>query len=133
MAMYEIARLYGLGFIHGDIHMSNIIFSPRYEHYFLGRTGRAFIIDFGRTFLIQRGTPSVSESEWPTTISWPPPPPPPNPEHLYSTAVVYSILLDPPNPVYAGIAFTWEAYQWLKVDDFEAADGYLYTLFSTRL
>ena len=49
---YELDRLHGIGYIHGDYHLDNAMFNPDYEyidvegsHY----TGRIIIIDFGRS------------------------------------------------------------------------------------
>jgi serine/threonine protein kinase len=53
-ALYELKRLHKLGYIHGDLHQSNILINPNSE-YFTKRTdempilGKAMIIDFGRT------------------------------------------------------------------------------------
>lgn len=43
---FELYRLSKLGYIHGDSHMSNCLYNPRYNSYIEG-TGRALLIDFG--------------------------------------------------------------------------------------
>jgi serine/threonine protein kinase len=53
-ALYELKRLHKLGYVHGDLHQSNILINPNSE-YFTKHTdedvvlGKAMIIDFGRT------------------------------------------------------------------------------------
>ena len=49
MARFEIARLYELGYIHGDLNQGNLLIHPNYQ-YFDGRPGRVMLIDFGSTF-----------------------------------------------------------------------------------
>lgn len=49
MARFEIARLYELGYIHGDLNQGNLLIHPTYQ-YFDGRPGRVMLIDFGSTF-----------------------------------------------------------------------------------
>jgi tRNA A-37 threonylcarbamoyl transferase component Bud32 len=49
MARFEIARLYKLGFIHGDLNKGNVLIHPNYK-YFDGIDGRVILIDFGATF-----------------------------------------------------------------------------------
>ena len=49
MARYEIARLFKLGYIHGDLHKANLLIDPNYQ-YFEGIPGRVILIDFGKTF-----------------------------------------------------------------------------------
>jgi hypothetical protein len=53
MAIYELWRLYNLGYVHGDPHQKNILFDP-FCVYIDGIdgefAGRAIMIDFGRTY-----------------------------------------------------------------------------------
>jgi hypothetical protein len=49
MVLFELFRLYNLGYLHGDPHMGNFLIDMNYK-YFDGRLGRAIIIDFGRSF-----------------------------------------------------------------------------------
>ena len=49
LAVYELLRLYDLGYLHGDFSTANILINPDYiytEH----NKGRAMLIDFGATF-----------------------------------------------------------------------------------
>lgn len=50
MGLYELLRLYNVGYIHGDPHKSNILFNPDYKYIDEDEyKGRAIILDFGRT------------------------------------------------------------------------------------
>jgi hypothetical protein len=49
MALFEIYRMYDLGYLHGDIHGGNLLIDVDYE-YFDNHRGRVIIIDFGRSF-----------------------------------------------------------------------------------
>jgi hypothetical protein len=93
MARFEIARLYKLGFIHGDLNKGNVLIHPNYK-YFDGIDGRVILIDFGATF-----TPS----ELPNIDD----------EHLYE-ASKQSLLID--SPVWpVGTARSFYHFQWLRV------------------
>jgi hypothetical protein len=56
MAVYELLRLYSIGYLHGDFSQQNIMINPTYN-YTGTNSGRAMIIDFGMTF--QHNTPDV--------------------------------------------------------------------------
>jgi hypothetical protein len=47
-ALYELTRMHRLGYAHGDFHHANILINPDYP-YFDNNSGRALIIDFGRS------------------------------------------------------------------------------------
>ena len=49
LSIYELLRLYALGYIHGDFSLSNIMINPTYN-YTGTNTGRAMLIDFGMTY-----------------------------------------------------------------------------------
>lgn len=49
LSIYELLRLYTLGYLHGDFSLSNIMINPTYN-YTGTNTGRAMLIDFGMTF-----------------------------------------------------------------------------------
>jgi len=49
LALYEILRLYSVGYIHGDISLANIMINTSYN-YTGSNSGRAMLIDFGMTF-----------------------------------------------------------------------------------
>jgi len=93
MAMFEIARLYKLGYIHGDLNKGNVLIDPTYK-YFHGIDGRVSLIDFGSTF---------------------------KPNELFSITnhILYnasSESLKKDSPIYnEGTSFNHEAYQWLKI------------------
>ena len=93
MARFEIARLYKLGFIHGDLNKGNVLIHPNYK-YFDGIDGRVILIDFGATF---------RPSELPNIDD----------EHLYE-ASKQSLLID--SPVWpVGTARSFYHFQWLRV------------------
>jgi serine/threonine protein kinase len=50
---YEFARLHSIGVIHGDLHLSNIMYNPKYKYITDGSNrkdlGRVLLIDFGRS------------------------------------------------------------------------------------
>jgi hypothetical protein len=49
MILFELWRLYNVGYLHGDPHFGNFLFDPNYR-YFNGRLGRIIVIDFGYSF-----------------------------------------------------------------------------------
>ena len=46
---YEFQRLNMYKYVHGDAHFGNVMIHPTYDYLNNGQTGRALIIDFGRT------------------------------------------------------------------------------------
>ena len=56
LAVYELLRLYSIGYLHGDFSQTNIMINPIYN-YTGTNSGRAMIIDFGMTF--QHNSPDV--------------------------------------------------------------------------
>jgi hypothetical protein len=56
LAVYELLRLYSIGYLHGDFSQTNIMINPAYN-YTGTNSGRAMIIDFGMTF--QHNSPDV--------------------------------------------------------------------------
>ena len=53
LAVYELIRLYDLGYLHGDFSLSNILINPDYIYTGKNREndkGRAMLIDFGASF-----------------------------------------------------------------------------------
>ena len=99
MARFEIARLYKLGFIHGDLNKGNVLIHPNYK-YFDGIDGRVILIDFGATF-------RPSELKHPIEL------PSIDDEHLYE-ASKQSLLID--SPVFpVGTARRFPYFQWLRV------------------
>ena len=49
LAVYELLRLYSIGYLHGDFSQTNIMINPDYN-YTGTNSGRAILIDFGMTF-----------------------------------------------------------------------------------
>jgi len=49
LAVYELLRLYSIGYLHGDFSQTNIMINPTYN-YTGTKSGRAMLIDFGMTF-----------------------------------------------------------------------------------
>ena len=49
MIQYEFQRLNMYKYKHGDAHFGNVMIHPTYNYLQNGQTGRALIIDFGRT------------------------------------------------------------------------------------
>jgi hypothetical protein len=49
LAVYELLRLYSIGYLHGDFSQTNIMINPAYN-YTGTNSGRAILIDFGMTF-----------------------------------------------------------------------------------
>jgi hypothetical protein len=49
LAIYELLRLYVIGYLHGDISLANIMINTDYN-YTGTNSGRAMLIDFGMTF-----------------------------------------------------------------------------------
>ena len=56
LAVYELLRLYSIGYLHGDFSQTNIMINTTYN-YTGTNSGRAMIIDFGMTF--QHNSPDV--------------------------------------------------------------------------
>jgi hypothetical protein len=52
LALYELIRLYLIGYMHGDMSLANIMINTNYN-YNGTRSGRAMLIDFGMTFTHQ--------------------------------------------------------------------------------
>jgi hypothetical protein len=55
LAMYELSRLYQIGYLHGDPNASNAMVNPDYK-YIEGATGRVILIDFGLAYSIDDAT-----------------------------------------------------------------------------
>jgi len=111
MALYELCRLFNIGYLHGDPHMNNILINRNYI-YFDGtaggyglvgsRPGRAILIDFGSTFLHNQGPIQIA----------------PNFEaldnfDLYRNIQQSLLITSPKYP--AGLAATHPSWQWLRM------------------
>jgi hypothetical protein len=125
MARYEIAKLYHLGYIHGDLHTENLLIHPTY-HYFDGIPGRVILIDFGSTFKlepckllnIERDTENKEYYAL-------------DPSNLYQPCY-HSFIIDSPGYP-QGTALTHGAYQWLKVTNFKEENKKLKDLHNRRV
>jgi serine/threonine protein kinase len=93
MAMFEIARLYKLGYIHGDLNKTNLLIHPTYK-YFDKMNGRVSLIDFGSTFKPSKLYTIDNHNLYKACI-----------ESLTKDAPIYDI----------GTAFYHDSYQWLKI------------------
>jgi len=49
MAMYELYKLHTIGYVHNDFHFENVIIHESYNYFESTGSGRAIIIDFGRS------------------------------------------------------------------------------------
>lgn len=123
MALYEICRLYNIGYLHGDMHMNNILFDINYNYfngtidpvgtemgYNPGLRGRAILIDFGSSFQHGQGIIDVSH----------------NLEQLgefnfYDRYITRSIMLPSPKypAPYVGLPAyeNWPSYQWQRMPE----------------
>jgi hypothetical protein len=68
LATYELVRLKEIGFIHGDLHMENVMYNPNYKYITnddkeVKFKGRALIIDFGLS-LINKEKLAAEEEEF---------------------------------------------------------------------
>ena len=62
LTIFELWRLYNLGYIHGDPHEQNFMVNTEYEYLDgANNTGRVIIIDFGRTFKLANA-PSITKT-----------------------------------------------------------------------
>jgi hypothetical protein len=52
MAIYELWRLYNIGYLHGDPHKENFLFNADYD-YISKPKGRVMMLDFGRTIKVK--------------------------------------------------------------------------------
>ena len=59
LAMYELSRLYQIGYLHGDPNASNAMVNPDYK-YIEGATGRVVWVDFGLAYPIDA---AISEDD----------------------------------------------------------------------
>lgn len=49
MAMYELYKLHKIGYVHNDFHFENVLIHESYNYFESTGSGRAIIIDFGRS------------------------------------------------------------------------------------
>ena len=93
MMLFELWRLYKLGYLHGDPHFGNFLFDPNYK-YFNKVSGRVIIIDFGYSF--KHNLPDISV------------------ENMVDIAKI-SLETDGPD-VQPGSTAKHSSYQWLKLN-----------------
>ncbi len=122
MALYELCRLFNIGYLHGDPNTGNILIDVNYNYFngtvarygLIGNTqGRAILIDFGSTFLHNQGPIQIA----------------PNFEALddfdfYGRYIEQSLRIT--SPRYAGMiltggipmnANTFGGFQWLRMPE----------------
>jgi len=121
MAMFEITRLYKLGYIHNDLHEQNILFNSSYPYFVTDPSsmfiGRAMIIDFGNTFPHSKTLTDIDN------------------ERLYTTTIIPSITTDKPIGE-RGVSLLWKNYDWLRNKKIIQSERYantkLFKLFTMR-
>lgn len=109
LTMYEIWRLYNIGYMHGDIHLENAMLHRNYK-YIKGRDGRVIIIDFGATFPITQ----IPGRRPPINLN------PTNPREMEQIINIVYNTTTPRFADYYGGTFqnkTWHSYQWLASRD----------------
>jgi len=112
MARYEIARLYKLGYIHGDLHKANLLIDPTYQ-YFDETPGRVILIDFGRTSKVS--SPPIEDDN----------------SNLYE-ASIHSMNKYMENYDIDDKANIHEGYKWLILDNEDAENETLKKLSESR-
>lgn len=65
LAIYEMLRLYDIGYLHGDYHTDNILINTKYKYNYLtgNYLGRSLIIDYGMAFKNKHVDNSLSSSQ----------------------------------------------------------------------
>lgn len=125
LAMYELSRLYQIGYLHGDPNASNAMVNPDYK-YIEGATGRVILIDFGLAYSIDNATSAddnvrVQVEDFRTALD--------NNSIIPDSKEYYEAFMDimfnstsPRRNNSIGIdgqritTDTWPGYQWLKSD-----------------
>jgi len=93
LAVYELLRLYDIGYMHGDYHTENILINTKYKYNDIGEQfmGRALIIDYGLAFKNKHTTNDIN-----TTPS-----------------VKLHIMAQEKQPQTSQNAYSWKSYKWL--------------------
>jgi hypothetical protein len=108
LAMYEISRLFHLGYIHGDLHLGNIMINTEYDTYIPNVTGKASLIDFGATF---RHDIDTFETYSRATTT----------QNYYDNYILPSATITSPVWLSHGhnsdLASSYSAWQWLQLSD----------------
>lgn len=94
LAVYELLRLYDIGYMHGDYHTQNILINTNYKYSNLDDNlylGRALIIDYGLAFKNKHKTDDI-----PITPS-----------------VKLHIMAQEKHPQTSQNAYSWDSYKWL--------------------
>ena len=103
LAVYELLRLYDIGYMHGDYHTQNILINTNYKYNNLDDNsflGRALIIDYGLAFKNKHKTDDI-----PITPS-----------------VKLHIMAQEKHPQTSQNAYSWDSYKWL-IDFIETEPG----------
>ena len=93
LAVYELLRLYDIGYMHGDYHMKNILINTQYKYSNLDNVylGRCLIIDFGLAF--KNKYMKTKETDTPS--------------------VKLNIMAQEKTPLTNENAYSWHSYKWL--------------------
>lgn len=93
LAVYELLRLYDIGYMHGDYHMNNILINTQYNYNTLETMylGRCLIIDYGLAFKNKYvNVPTVNEP-----------------------SVKLHVIAQETHPLTAKNAYNWKSYKWI--------------------
>jgi len=109
LAVYELLRLYDIGYMHGDYHTQNILINTNYKYNNLAPQlqGRALIIDYGLAFKNKHISNDIN-----TTAS-----------------VKLHIMTQEKQPQTNENAYSWDSYKWLL--DFLHSENNLNTNYET--
>jgi len=94
LAVYELLRLYDIGYMHGDYHTQNILINTNYKYSNLDDNsflGRALIIDYGLAFKNKHKTDDIS----------------------VTPSVKLHIMAQEKHPQTRQNAYKWDSYKWL--------------------
>lgn len=94
LAVYELLRLYDIGYMHGDYHTGNILINTNYKYSDLNDNlylGRALIIDYGLAFKNKHKTDDIA----------------------ITPSVKLHIMAQEKHPQTSQNAYTWDSYKWL--------------------
>jgi hypothetical protein len=96
LAVYELLRLYDIGYMHGDYHTQNILINTNYKYSNIEDVylGRALIIDYGLAFKNKHATNDIND--------------------ISNTASVkLHIMAQEKQPQTRHNAYSWHSYKWL--------------------
>ncbi len=93
LAVYELLRLYDIGYMHGDYHTQNILINTNYKYNNIGEQimGRALIIDYGLAFKNKHISDDIN----------------------ITPSVKLHIMAQEKQPQTSQNAYSWKSYKWL--------------------